>query len=101
MVKNTNGKAAQATKQNDVHQPVVGKAEPRQPNVEYLAKTFAPAIEHRAVKDLKVNHRNARSHSDRQVQQIATSVRCSAGWRPSWLMSRTPFWPATAACVRH
>lgn len=33
----------------------------------------------RAVTDLKVNRRNARSHSDRQTQQIAANL-CEFGW---------------------
>jgi DNA modification methylase len=79
MVKKTNGKAPNAANQNEVHQPVVGEAEPRQPNVSNLAKPFAPVVEHRAVKDLKANRRNARNHSDRQVEQIAASMR-EFGW---------------------
>jgi hypothetical protein len=81
MMKKTRGKAPEAANQNEVHQPVVGDAEPRRPNLIDLAKTFAPVIELRAVKDLKVNRRNARSHSPRQVQQ-------------------TRSWPATVACVQ-
>jgi hypothetical protein len=57
----------------------VGEAEPRQLNLKDLARSFAPVIEHRAVKDLKVNGRNARSHDGRQVQQIAASMR-EFGW---------------------
>ena len=75
ITKKTKSKAPQAATQNEIHQPVVGEAEPHQPNLKNLVKTFAPVIEHRAVKDLKVNRRNARSHSDRQVQQIAASMR--------------------------
>jgi hypothetical protein len=51
----------------------------RQLNLKDLARSFAPVIEDRAVKDLKVNRRNARSHDDRQVQQIAASMR-EFGW---------------------
>ena len=79
ITKKTKSKAPQAATQNEIHQPVVGEAEPHQPNLKNLVKTFAPVIEHRAVKDLKVNRRNARSHSDRQVQQIAASMR-GFGW---------------------
>ena len=79
MIKVIRGKAPKAANQNEVHQPVVGEATPRQPNLKDLARSFAPVIEQRAVKDLKVNRRNARSHSDRQVQQIAASVR-AFGW---------------------
>ena len=79
IIKKTKGTAPKAVNQNEVHQPVVGEAEPRHPNLENLAKTFAPVIEHRAVRDLKVNRRNARSHSDRQIQQIVASMR-EFGW---------------------
>ena len=79
MVKKTNSKAPQAANQSGVHQPMVGEAEPRQLNLKDLARSFAPVIEDRAVKDLKVNRRNARSHDDRQVQQIAASMR-EFGW---------------------
>ena len=44
-----------------------------------LAKSFAPVIVQRAIKDLKVNRRNARKHSDRQVKLIAASLR-EFGW---------------------
>lgn len=43
------------------------------------AKVFAPVIERRAVDELKANRRNARSHGDRQVGQIAASIR-EFGW---------------------
>src|SRR6516162_2726298 len=79
MIRKTRGKAPQAANENNVDQPVVGEAQPRQSNLKDLAKAFAPVIEHRAVKDLKVNRCNARNHSDRQVQQIAASVR-EFGW---------------------
>ena len=79
MIKKTKGTTPQAAHQNEVHQPVVGEAGPRQPSLENMAKTFAPVVEHRSTKDLKVNCRNARSHSDRQVQMIAASMR-EFGW---------------------
>lgn len=79
MIKKTKGTTPQAANQNEVHQPVVGEAGPRQPSLENMAKTFAPVVEHRSTKDLKVNCRNARSHSDRQVQMIAASMR-EFGW---------------------
>jgi DNA modification methylase len=60
-------------------QLVVGDAEPRAANLKVLAKAFAPMVTVRAVVDLKVNPRNARTHSPRQVEQIAASVR-EFGW---------------------
>ena len=78
VIKITKGKPPKADN-HEVHQPVVGEAEPRAPNLKALAKSFAPVIELRAVEDLKVNPRNARTHSARQVQQIAASVR-EFGW---------------------
>ena len=79
MIKKTKGTTPQAANQNEVHQPVVGEAGPRQPSLENLAKTFAPVVEQRSIKALKVNRRNARSHNDRQVQMIAASMR-EFGW---------------------
>ena len=79
MIKKTKDTIPQAANQNEVHQPVVGEAGPRQPSLENLAKTFAPVVEHRPTKALKVNRRNARSHSDRQVQMIAASM-SEFGW---------------------
>jgi hypothetical protein len=73
------GKPPKADNQNEVQQPVVGEAEPRVANLKVLARLFAPAVEMRAVDGLKVNPRNARTHSTRQVQQIAASVR-EFGW---------------------
>lgn len=48
-------------------------------DLQTLTAAFNPLIKTRAVKDLQVNKRNARSHSARQVQQIAASVR-EFGW---------------------
>lgn len=39
-----------------------------------LTKAFAPVVEKRAINDLKVNRRNARKHSDRQIKQITASL---------------------------
>jgi hypothetical protein len=58
---------------------VVGEAEPRTANLKALAKSFAPVVTVRAVDDLKVNPRNARTHNPQQVEQIAASVR-EFGW---------------------
>jgi DNA modification methylase len=71
MIRITKGKTAG----NKVDQPVVGEAGPRATNLKALAKSFAPVVELRAVDDLKVNPRNARTHSTRQVQQVTASVR--------------------------
>ena len=79
MIKTTKGKKVKPANQNEVHQPVVGEAGPRVANLKALAKSFAPIVETRAVADLKVNPRNARTHGARQVQQVAASVR-EFGW---------------------
>src|SRR4051812_28679738 len=39
-----------------------------------LTKAFAPVSVQRAVKDLKVNRRNARKHSDHQITKIMASL---------------------------
>ena len=44
-------------------------------NLKALANSFAPGVETRAVGELKVNPRNARTHGPKQVQQIAASIR--------------------------
>jgi hypothetical protein len=75
VIKITKGKLPK----DEVRQPVVGEAEPRTANLKVLAKSFAPVVTARAVDDLKVNPRNARTHSARQVEQIAASVR-EFGW---------------------
>jgi hypothetical protein len=75
VIKITKGKPPK----DEVHRPVVGEAEPRTANLKALAKSFAPVVTARAVDDLKVNPRNARTHSAQQVEQIAASVR-EFGW---------------------
>src|SRR5262252_7133337 len=79
MIKITKGKKVKPANRNEVHQPVLGEAAPREANLKALAKSFAPMVETRAVEDLKVNRRNARTHKPRQVQQVAASVR-EFGW---------------------
>ena len=79
MIKITKGKPPNDDNHKEVHQPVVGEAEPRTANLEALAKSFAPVVTVRAVDDLKANPRNARTHNPRQVEQIAASVR-EFGW---------------------
>jgi DNA modification methylase len=74
MAKVTKGKAVKPANQNEIHQPVIGEAVPRVSNLNALAQSFAPVVETRAVEDLKMNPRNARTHSGRQVQQIAASI---------------------------
>src|SRR5262249_37919067 len=71
----TKGKPPKADNQNEVQQPVVGEAEARVVNLKGLARSFAPVVEKRAVDGLKLNPRNARTHSALQVEQIAASVR--------------------------
>src|SRR5215510_907353 len=70
MTKLVKGKMPKPANHNEVHQPLVGEAGPREANLKALAKSFAPMVETRAVEDLKVNPRNARMHSPRQVQQV-------------------------------
>jgi hypothetical protein len=75
VIKITKGKPPKADNHYEVHRPVVGEAEPRAANLKALAKSLAPAVETRAVDDLKVNPRNARTHDRRQEQQIEASIR--------------------------
>lgn len=79
MIKLANGKPLTAANQNEPISP--GSADTGSPpaNLKALAEAFAPVIELRPVKDLKVNKRNARTHSPRQIQQIAASV-SEFGW---------------------
>jgi len=79
MAKVTKGKAVKPANQNALYQPVVGEAVPRASNLKALAQSFAPVVETRAVEDLKMNPRNARTHGARQVQQIEASIR-EFGW---------------------
>lgn len=79
MVKKTTGKAPKASNENSFDPTVAAVLGSTGDNLIALAKAFAPVIELRAVKDLKLNARNARSHSKRQVQQIAASMR-EFGW---------------------
>lgn len=74
MVKITKGNTSKAANQNDSDPIGVVGSGSTYGNLKALAQAFAPVIEHRAAKDLKVNPRNARRHSDRQVQQIAASM---------------------------
>ena len=74
MIKFPKDKKVKPTDQSEVHQPVVGEAGPREADPKALVQPFAPMIEPRSIADLKVNHRNARTHSERQVEQIAASV---------------------------
>ena len=78
MIKISKGKTPKASNQNKPSPTVAGALAPVS-NLQTLAKAFAPVVEMRAAKDLKVNRRNARSHSERQVQQIASSVN-EFGW---------------------
>jgi len=73
------GNAPQASNQNKPAPIAVPGAYPTADKLQTLTKAFAPVVEMRAAKDLKINRRNARSHSERQVQQIASSVR-EFGW---------------------
>src|SRR5476649_2830980 len=79
MVKIKKSDMPKAANQNDPDPGTIVGLGSTPANLKALAKTFAPVIEYRAAKDLKVNPRNARSHSDRQIQQIAASMR-EFGW---------------------
>jgi uracil-DNA glycosylase len=68
MTKITKGETPKPADQNEIHQPVVGEAGSRVADLMELAMSFAPAVELRAVDDLKVNPRNARKHHPRQEQ---------------------------------
>jgi DNA modification methylase len=74
VIKLLKGKRTKPTDQSEIKQPVVGEAGSREAKPDALVQPFAPMVEPRAVADLIVNTRNARTHSDRQVQQIAASV---------------------------
>lgn len=79
MIKISNGKTPKASNQNEPGPTAATGALPAVNNLQALTKAFAPMVEMRAAKDLKVNRRNARKHSERQVQQIASSVN-EFGW---------------------
>jgi hypothetical protein len=79
MIKVTAGETPIAANQNQSDQPAISGSGTTPSHFKALAKSFAPVIEHRAVADLKDNPRNARIHSDRQVQQIAASM-TEFGW---------------------
>ena len=53
---------------------MVGEAGPRKADPRAVVQPFAPMIEPRAIEDLKVNHRNARTHSEPQIEKLAASV---------------------------
>ena len=65
MIKFPKDKKVKPTDQSEAHQPVVGEAAPREADAKALVQPFAPMIEPRSIADLKVNHRNARTHSER------------------------------------
>jgi hypothetical protein len=75
MIKFAKDKKVKPADQGKNHQPVVGDAGLREANAKALVQPFAPMIEPRSIADLIVNHRNARTHSERQVEQIAASLR--------------------------
>lgn len=56
------------------HQPVLGEAGSREADPRALVQPFASMVEQRPTADLIVNARNARTHSARQVEQIAASI---------------------------
>jgi ParB-like nuclease domain len=74
VVKFPKDKEVKPADQSGVDQPVVGEADFREADPRSVVQPFAPMVEHRPTSDLIVNARNARTHSDRQVQQIAASI---------------------------
>jgi DNA modification methylase len=73
-VKFPKDKKVKPTDQSEAHQPVVGDAGFREAVPKALVQPFAPMIEQCPSSDLIVNARNARTHSARQVEQIAASI---------------------------
>jgi len=71
VIKFPKDKKVKPTDQSEVHQPVVGEAGPRKADPRAVVQPFAPMIEPRSIADLKVNHRNARTHSEPQIEKIA------------------------------
>jgi hypothetical protein len=67
VIKLSKGKKLKPTDQSEIEQPVVGEAGSREAKPGALVQPFAPMVEPRAVADLIVNTRNARTHSDHQV----------------------------------
>jgi DNA modification methylase len=74
VIKFPKDKKVKPTDQSEAPQPVVGEAGPRKADPKALVQPFSPMVESRSIADLKVNHRNARTHSERQVEQIAASA---------------------------
>jgi DNA modification methylase len=67
-------KTVRPSDQAEIEQPVVGEAGFREADPRTLVQPFAPMVEQRPTADLIVNARNARTHSARQVEQIAASI---------------------------
>jgi len=67
-------KTVRPSDQAEIEQPVVGEAGFREADPRALVQPFAPMVEQRPTADLIVNARNARTHSARQVEQIAASI---------------------------
>src|SRR5512139_3564215 len=59
---------------SETDQPVVGEAGFREADPTALVQAFAPMVEQRPTADLIANAHNARTHSARQVEQIAASI---------------------------
>jgi DNA modification methylase len=74
VVKFPKDKEVKPADQSGVDQPVVGEADFCEADPRSVVQPFAPMVEHRPTSGLIVNSRNARTHSDRQVQQIAASI---------------------------
>ena len=74
MLKITKGKTPKPANQNEPGPITIAGSGSTPNNLKALAKAFAPVVEQRAVKDLKVNPRNARNHGPRQIQKMAASM---------------------------
>ena len=72
-------KKVKSTGLSEIHQPVVGEADFREADPRALEQLFVPMVEQRPTADLIVNARNARTHNDRQVDQLSASV-LKFGW---------------------
>jgi DNA modification methylase len=79
VVKFHKDKKVKPADQSGGDQPVVGEAGFREADPRVVVQPFAPLVEQHLVSDLIVNSRNARTHSDRHVQQLASSV-STFGW---------------------
>jgi DNA modification methylase len=74
VVKILKDKKVKPVDQSGVDQPVVGEAGFRETDPKSVGQAFIPRVEQRAISDLIVNARNARTHSEPQVQKLGASI---------------------------